>query len=922
MDTHIRLRGLRQNNLKNIDIDIPLGKFCVVCGPSGSGKSSLAFDCLYAEGQRRYIDSLSNYSKQFLNKAPKPDLDSVSNIPPALALEQKNQVRNSRSTVGSSTEFNDYLRLFFAKLGRAFCPHGHGKIESQDASKVAHKLNQEQNGERGYLLFCIEQKNRSLHKSDLLASLQRDGYQRVIYQLSGQRPEVHEITTDTQLPQQDFWVVVDRLQIKEDELGRLTDSVRNAYTASVKYNFLAAGRLYWVNVGGEGQRFSEDLSCSQCDYSLPPVSEALFNYSSPVGACPSCKGFGNILQLDLQKIIPKPQASLAKGAIFPFTMPSAAAAKSKLFAFCREQGIDLKTPWQDLSEAEQQMILYGKARFKGVFGLFEQLEEKRYKMHVRIFLARFKSPVRCQDCGGSRLQENAQHVFIGGKNFRDLQNMNFGELQDFFSRLQLSKMDQEIAAEILKQLRSRLQYLNEVGLHYLCPIRETRTLSGGEYQRIKLANQLGMELSETLYVLDEPSIGLHPRDNDRLIGILKKLKKLGNTLVVVEHDRDLLQASEHVLEIGPRSGRFGGELVFSGSYDEFLAKPDSLTARYLRQEIATPAPTQYSEADTYLQLKSCVGHNLKAVDLKIPLRRFCVVTGVSGSGKSSLIQQTLYPALARALDKEYELSLPYGTIENYESLQDVILIDQKAVGRSGRSNPASYLGIYDEIRKLFAASPLAEERGLGAGYFSLNVDGGRCPTCKGDGFIEIDMQFMDDVRLLCEDCGGRRFKKDCLEIRFAGKNIAEVLEMSVDEAFEFFVAYGKIRRLLNYLQEVGLGYIALGQPANTLSGGESQRLKIAKELSKAKLDSCLYILDEPTTGLHFQEIDLLVLVLRKLVERGGSLVVIEHNLDLIRCADYIVDVGPDGGDAGGYILYQGPLSGLKSEPLSLTANYL
>ncbi|MEC9282473.1 MAG: excinuclease ABC subunit UvrA [Bdellovibrionota bacterium] len=924
MDSHIRLKGVKQNNLKNFDLDIELGSFTVVCGPSGSGKSSLAFETLYAEGQRRYIDSLSNYTKQFLNKAPKPDLESIDNIPPAIALEQKNQVRNSRSTVGTTTELNDYLRIFFAKVGRAFCPFGHGKILSEDSGKALARLLKENTGERGYIVFRVDEKKRSLSEKELLKSLIKDGYQRYIEKFTeGERPEVLDLSPSSTLPKKDFWILIDRLAVDEKDSGRIQDSIRNAYSASLKYNLFLGGRFSFLDTNAKENKFSDELACSTCEYALPPVTEALFNFSSPVGACNNCNGFGNVLELDIDKIVPNPKLSISKGAIYPFTMPSASRQKAKLNAFCKDEGIDTKSPWRELPTETKELVLNGRGKFKGVYGLFSNLEEKRYKMHVRIFLARFKSPSKCQVCGGARLVPEAQHVYIGGKNFKNLQEMSFGDLQDFFNRLKITPTDEELAAEVLRQIKSRLSYLNEVGLHYLTPIRETRTLSGGEYQRIKLANQLGMELSQTLYVLDEPTIGLHPRDNERLIGILKKLNEQGNTLVIVEHDRDVIENAQSIVEIGPRSGIYGGELVFNGSMSEFLKDKNSITAKYLKKDsVEVQNASEYQEASHFIELKGCVGNNLKAVDLKIPINRFSVITGVSGSGKSSLIRNTLYPAVARELEKDFDSCLGFNEIDGVEYLKDVISIDQKAVGRSGRSNPASYIGIYDEVRKLFANTPEASDRGLKAGYFSLNVDGGRCPTCTGDGFIVVDMQFMDDVILECEDCGGARFKKDTLEIHFNGKNIEQVLKLTVDEAFDFFVEYPKIRRALNYLQEVGLGYIQLGQPANTLSGGESQRLKIAKELSRSKLESTLYILDEPTTGLHFQEVSLLVQVLHKLVEKGGTVIVIEHNLELIREANYIVDVGPDGGVEGGNIIYQGSLEGIKNIDKSFTAKYL
>ncbi|MFK8138166.1 MAG: excinuclease ABC subunit UvrA [Bdellovibrionales bacterium] len=925
MDTHIRLRGVKQNNLKNIDVDIELGSFTVICGPSGSGKSSLAFETLYAEGQRRYIDSLSNYTKQFLNKAPKPDIEEVLNIPPAIALEQKNHVRNSRSTVGTTTEISDYLRVLFARIGKSYCPNDKSliKIDTlQDALKQTYK---EMENARGYIVFKMDNQKRALKDKALLKSLIQDGYLRYLESFEeGVRPSVLDLNAKSKLPDSDFYIVVDRLAFTKKDKGRILDSFRTAYKSSLLYNHFLGGRMMVIDTDGNHIKFSEDLACSICDFSLPPIDTNLFDFSSPVGACKSCNGFGNLLQVDEEKVIPNPKIGLGKGAIYPFTMPSMSKYKTQLNKFCKDQDIDMKTPWEKLSKKTQDLVMHGDKKFGGVHGLFKKLEEKKYKMHVRIFLARFKSPSKCPNCLGSRTSEATRCVEIDKKTFGDLHTMDLGELFEFLSKVKLSKADKEVAAEILLQTKSRLSFLLDVGLEYLSLIRETKTLSGGEYQRIKLANQLGMGLSQTLYVLDEPTIGLHPRDNHRLIKILKDLRESGNTLVVVEHDRDVIEKSSHIIEIGPQSGMYGGELVFSGGTKKFYSSKASPTVKYLKKEYKYEELklAKVPKAKHYLELKGAKGHNLQNVDLKIPVNQFSVITGVSGSGKSSLIQGTMYPAIARELEKEFPPCLAYSGITGIDYFQDVIMIDQKAVGRSGRSNPASYLGIFDEIRKLFSSTDIAKQRGLKPGYFSLNVDGGRCPECSGDGFLVVDMQFIDDVIMRCDDCRGRRYKKDTLELTYKGKNIAEVLEMTVKQAQDYFINEKKIRRGLEYLDQVGLGYIQLGQPANTLSGGESQRLKIAKELSKSKKATSLYILDEPTTGLHFEEVSLLVGVLRKLVDSGNTVVVIEHNLDLVRKADYIVDLGPDGGKDGGEIVYQGPLAGLLKSKKSITAQFL
>jgi excinuclease ABC subunit A len=919
----IKLRGVRQNNLKNIDIDIPLGSFTVVCGPSGSGKSSLAFETLYAEGQRRYIESLSSYARQFLNKSPQPDLDDIENIPPAIAIEQKNTVKTSRSTVGTVTEVIDFLRLLFEKLGIPYCPNGHGVIKSESVSASVDHIIRELEGERGYILTPITALGRVAEGKKLLSLFIQEGFLRIFY-----KKEMKEINAKTILPKDDFFIVIDRTVFTKDERGRIADSLNQAYSAAKRLNKNFSGghaRIYTLS--GRDLKFSEEMSCNECDFTFPPISSRLFNFSSPLGACSNCKGFGNILELDERKIVPNPTKSLAEGCIQPFAMPSATQDRKELKKFCTKHDVDMNTPWEDLPAKQKKMIWDGTKDFYGVKGLFAWLETKKYKMHVRVFLSRFKTAEPCKVCKGTRLKPEVQNILIHDKSITDMTHMTVEDLMELLKTLVLTKQQKETTAEVLKQLISRLGFMTDVGVNYLTMDRPTRTLSGGEYQRINLANQLGMGLSQTLYVLDEPTVGLHPSDNDRLIKILKDLKNLGNTLVVVEHDKEVIRESDRVIEMGPGSGHLGGEVLFQGEKLDFLNKKDSLTAHYIREEksrrvIINPRPVDLKSYKYKIDLIGCKGHNLKNVDATFPLRRFVVITGVSGSGKSSLIAQTLYPAIEQNITGELQETLEYKKISGIDEITSVIFIDQKPIGKSSRSNPASYMKVFDEIRNIFSSTDDAKERGLTPGYFSLNVEGGRCPDCNGEGHQVIDMAFMDDVILTCETCEGKRYRKEALEIEYRGKSINDVLNMTVFEAMNFFVNYPQIRRALMYLKEVGLDYLRLGQSAPTLSGGESQRLKIAKELTKSQQNNTLYILDEPTTGLHPREIEFLLQVLNKLIDAGGSVIVIEHNVDVIKQADYVIEIGPGGGKKGGKILFSGTPQDLSKKKNCPTAPYL
>lgn len=960
----IHLWGVKQNNLKNIEVRVPLGQMTVVCGPSGSGKSSLAFETLFAEGQRRFIESMSNYARQFLNKAPKPDIEGITNIPPAISIEQKNTVKSSRSTVGTTTEITDYLRLLFEKVGQAECPTHHIPVARQSVTEAADQVLKSFSGQRGYLLAEISAETRIADGKKLLSLLLQDGYLRIYVpateapaptpkkakKKAAKKSKTSETTEPASplvqeklgqiieisdkafikkgLPKESFYLVIDRLGFSADERGRLADSLGQAYEASLKYNVgLLSRKAVVVTTEGQRLNLSEEASCPVCGYTPPPLTTRLFSFNSPIGACPTCKGFGNILDLDESKVIPNPKLSLAEGALHPFTMPSAAYERKKLMEYAKKNKIDVNEAWQDLPKSVRQEIWNGNDKFFGVKGLFEYLEQMKYKMHVRVFIARYRSPFICPDCHGSRLRKEVNHVFVNGKSITELSAMTVEDLCTFFKEIKLSPMQQEMAGEVFKQLRSRLDFLMRVGVHYLTMDRETRTLSGGEYQRLILANQLGMGLSQSLYVLDEPTVGLHPRDNDRLISILHDLRDLGNTLVVVEHDHDVIKSSENIIEMGPGSGTFGGQVVYSGPTKDFSKSKESNTAAFLKskkedRQLREARPVDLGNYRFKISLKGAKGHNLKNVDATIPLHRLVAITGVSGSGKSTLVTKTLYPALAHALDVDHLPAQKFDSLEGVDNIKNVVLIDQSPIGKSARSSPVTYLKAFDAIRTLMAATFESKARGYTAGTFSLNVDGGRCPACKGTGYEEIDMMFMDNVVIPCDVCDGKKYRAEILEIEYKGKNIHQILSMTVNDAMNFFVAHPHIRKPLAVLKEVGLEYLTLGQPASSLSGGESQRLKIAKELSQVQSKSTLYILDEPTTGLHFREVDLLMKVLHRLIEAGGSVVVVEHNQDVIRGADYILDLGPEAGQKGGQIVAQGTPAEIMKSKKSLTGQYL
>lgn len=891
----IRIEGARQNNLKNLSLSIPLEKMVCITGPSGSGKSSLAFDTLYAEGHRRYVESLSTYARQFFEKVPKPDVDSIENISPAIALEQRNPVKNSRSTLGTTTEVYDYVRLLFSKVAEAFCPNGHGKIASDTSQSAADEI-------------IVKAQNRQIKMYvgyALSTSLKADALieRGFLRRLQGvKKPEPIDLEDERgQVVKAGSLIVVDRLAFEETDRARLIEALESSF-------FEGHGEAFVYLLDDEQMlRFSSESECKKCEAKPAKRNPLLFSFNSPLGACDHCKGFGNLLEYDQSLIVPNPRLPLRKGALEPFSKKILSKEKTKILKFCEEEGIDVNTPFKDLSEAARKSLLFGKNKFLGAYGFLKKMEAKKYKLHVRVFLRRYQSSVVCPTCGGARLKREALWYQIQKKSIFDLCQMSLGELEAWFKNLKLSQEQMDISKEILRQIQSRLHFLNRMGVEYLNLHRLAKTLSGGETQRINLANQLGAELSGTLYVLDEPSIGLHARDRDRLLESLEELVQRGNSVVVVEHDLDTIKQADEVIELGPQSGRLGGQLIFQGSQSAFQ-KADTLTAKFARGEKCIVPPSSVRDSSKWLSVQGASENNLKDVSLNIPLNRLVGISGVSGSGKSTLIHQTLYNALARLLHGSTEPIGKFRKLIGAEFIKGVTLLDQSSIGKSSRSIPLSVVGGYDELRKLMAQVPEAQRRGYGPGHFSFNVGAGRCETCMGEGQVKTEMYFLDDLYLTCEDCNGKRFRKEILEIKLRGKSIHEILEMSVREAREFFGGNRVLQTKFQLLEKVGLGYLQIGQRSSELSGGESQRLKIATEVSNVKRKGFLYILDEPTTGLHVSEIELLLELLNELVDSGNSVVVIEHHLDVLKSVDWLVDLGPEAGAAGGQIVGEGPPS--------------
>jgi len=936
----IRVRGARVHNLKNISVEIPHNAITVVTGVSGSGKSSLAFDTIYAEGQRRYVESLSAYARQFLERMEKPDVDEISGIAPAVAIRQKNSTRNPRSNVATSTEIYDYLRLLFARCGQTFCIKCGAEVRRDSPDEIATHILALAPGRRFYVLHQFRiatppgaaTSKRSAKKSggapppellrQALLDLQKRGFNR-LYQVG----KIHEFSSPETLLEMDFskpvYVLVDRLAVNPESRARLVDSIEICYRegqGEAVLEFVADG------AGNAAERFTfnERFECKNDGTLYQEPEPRLFSFNNPYGACPRCQGFGNTIDFDLNLVVPDPGKSLDDGAIEPWTKPRYRVLFQDAKKWARGRGIPTNVPWRQLTAEQRRLILEGDPQndYEGVKGFFSWLERKKYKLHVRVFLSRFRGYATCPDCGGTRLRAEARAVRVAGKAITEICKLTVKEARVFFSSLQLSEGHQKIADKILEEIRTRLQFLDEVGLDYLTLNRLTSTLSGGESQRIQLATSLGSHLVGALYVLDEPSIGLHPRDTQRLIDILKSLRDLGNTVLVVEHDPDTIQAADCIIDLGPGAGELGGKLLFAGSYAAMLEEHKSLTGRYLSGELRIPVPNvRHKPAGRFIRLYGANLHNLQNLDLTIPLGTLTVVTGVSGSGKSTLVHDVLYKALAATRVggsvKEF-----CGRLEGDSNVLEVVIVDQSPIGRTPRSNPATYLKAFDAIREVFADTPDAKRRGYAAGHFSFNVPGGRCETCQGDGTVTVEMQFLADVELICEECRGTRFKSGVLEVRYHGKNIHEVLQLTVREALAFFVNVPKVVSKLRVLNEIGLGYLRLGQSATTLSGGEAQRLKLAAHLSRTDNEGILYILDEPTTGLHFDDIAKLLSAFRKLLEGGASLLVIEHNLDVIKSADWLIDLGPEGGDQGGKIIATGTPEQVARNTQSHTGRFL
>jgi excinuclease ABC subunit A len=933
MKDFIIVRGARQHNLKGFDLQIPRRAVTVITGPSGSGKSSLAFDTIYAEGQRRYVESLSAYARQFLERMEKPDVDSIEGLSPAVAIEQKNPTKTSRSTVGTATEIYDYLRLLWARVGRTFCPLCGREMKPdtvQSASDVVLALPV---GTRFHVTFPLAISDEVTHEV-LVENLRAQGFVRVavdgvVKHLDDLMTEKIDITFAKQL-----LVVVDRLAVGDEARGRLPEAVGAAFRegdGECVILFTEPVKTPLTPKPSNVLRFTERYECANDGTRAPTPTPQLFSFNSPRGACSRCNGFGATLEYDETLIVPYPTRSLKDGAIDPWTKPRYENKRRALAEFAKREGISMDTPWQKLPAASRQKLLHGKAKgYKGIFPFMVDLEEKKYKQYIRVFLRQYQTAQECPDCHGAKLQPEALQVRVAERTIAEVSEMPVDRLLAWIEGVELSTYDRQVAAHILKEARNRVQFLCDVGLNYLTMQRATRTLSGGEAQRIGLANSLGSQLVDTLYVLDEPSIGLHSRDMDRLLKLLHRLRDTGNTVLVVEHDADAIRAADHMVELGPASGEKGGQLVFNGPISRISESP--LTGPYLLGTKEIPVPAERRRlGPRWITLTGAREHNLKGVNIKIPLGAVTAVTGVSGSGKSTLIHDVLLRALETRLHGEHSAKQHLGervgafdTITGAEGIDDVVGIDQSPIGKSPRSNPVTYVKAFDEIRRIFADAPLARERRYTTGTFSFNVAGGRCETCEGAGYLEVEMVFMADVFVPCDDCGGKRFKPAVLDVRVNGRNVYEVLDLTVDEAIRFFAREEKLGQALWQLQQVGLGYLRLGQPATTLSGGEAQRLKVARELALAnkKSGKKLYVMDEPTTGLHMDDIRKLAQVFDRLVDAGHTLLLIEHNMDVIKLADWVIDLGPEGGDRGGEIVATGRPEEVARNPKSFTGQWL
>ncbi len=958
---HIIVRGARTHNLKNVDLTLPPRSLVVMTGVSGSGKSSLAFDTIYAEGQRRYVESLSAYARQFLERMEKPDVDSIEGICPAIAIRQKNSIRNPRSTVGTTTEIHDYLRLLYARIGRTFCRGCGTEVIRETPEVVAARLSALPAGTRLLIGFEMpivaatplpaagepeiedeevvgdavddEPVAPQPNLPDLvdplaetLSALRRKGFGRLY--IDGRTIALEDAETSALKDRTTLQVIVDRVKVDDDIRARLTDSIETAYTEG-------GGAAFAIEVPLEGgshestpgretvHRFSERFECRTCNLQYEIPQPRLFSFNNPFGACPVCHGFGNIIELDMDLVVPDAAKSIQQNAIEPWSKPHYRAQLAELKRIAKKR-VRLDVPWKDLTDEEKRFVIEGDgASWEGVKGFFRWLERKKYKVHVRVFLSRYRGYLTCPECNGARLRREARDVQVGGRTIDVVCGLTVRDAERFFSGLQLSEKDTAIAEKVLREISKRLGFLRDVGLDYLTLDRLSSTLSGGESQRINLATSLGSALVDTLYVLDEPSIGLHSRDNERLIAILRQLRDQGNTVLVVEHDADMIRVADTVVDMGLGAGEQGGRVVFSGPLKDLMNEPRSLTAKYMRDELAIPVPAvRRRPSNQRLRVLGAAEHNLKEIDVEVPLGVLTCVTGVSGSGKSTFVHDVLFAGLKRSKGDWDRRVGTHRKLEGSEFITDVVLVDQAPIGRTPRSNPVTYLKAFDPIRELFAATKDARARGLTASHFSFNVPGGRCEACEGEGEVKVEMQFLADVFVPCEVCEGKRFKPQVLEVKYRGRSVDQVLDMTVREALTFFSTSPKVLRRLQVLDEIGLGYLRLGQPATTLSGGEAQRIKIAAHLSTQTGDRVLYILDEPTTGLHFDDIAKLLAAFKKLLQAGHSLLVIEHNLDVVKTADWIIDLGPEGGEEGGRVVATGPPEQIIRVPESHTGRYL
>lgn len=914
----IVIKGAHIHNLKHIDVAIPRNQFVVITGLSGSGKSSLAFDTLYAEGQRRYVESLSAYARQFLGRIDKPKVDYIKGISPAVAIEQKVNTVNARSTVGTSTEVYDYIKLLYSRIGKTFSPISGNEVKKHTVTDVIDEVKTFEINSKWLLLAPMYPVTNRTVEDQLKVALQQ-GYSRILYNNETIRLDEFLENLPKNIKEDEIEIIVDRLVIKDDEdfYNRLADAIQTAFHE------------------GKGQIYLQELSTNHRKsynnkFELDGVSflepnPHLFTFNNPYGACPTCNGFGNIIGIDADLVIPNSSLSVYENAIFPWRGESMSWYRDQLVNKAHHFDFPVHTPYYQLSDEQKELIWKGNKYFTGLTDFFKELEEKNYKIQNRVMLSRYRGKTKCTTCNGKRLRKEASYVYVGGKNIQELIDLPLAEVREFFNQLKLNTYEEQIAKRLLIEIQNRLSFLSNVGLDYLTLNRSSATLSGGESQRINLATSLGSSLVGSMYILDEPSIGLHSHDSEKLIGVLKQLKKLGNTVIVVEHDEDVMKAADQIIDIGPEAGSLGGELVAQGTFDEIL-KTDTLTAKYLNGSLTIETPKIRRKFKNYIEIKGARENNLKNIDVIFPLECLTVISGVSGSGKSTLIKKILYPVLQKHItgigEKPGEFTELSGS---YKFLKHIEYVNQNPIGKSSRSNPVSYIKAYDDIRDIFSKQPLAKMRNYQPKHFSFNVEGGRCEVCKGDGTITVEMQFMADVHLECDACKGKRFKKEILEVQLDQKNIFDILELTVDEAVDFFTKNKneKILDKIKTLQEVGLGYVTLGQSSSTLSGGEAQRIKLATFLTKgASKDKGLFIFDEPTTGLHFHDVNKLLKSFQALIEKGHSVIVIEHNLDLIKSADYVIDMGPEGGNNGGYVVATGTPEEIVANQKSLTGKYL